>query len=420
MTEEPQNDNHTLDLFENPYVQEEQVLRLTVSELNHHVKTILEQSFPSLYVEGEISNLVRHRSGHWYFTLKDDRASVRCVIFKWHTSRQPATVEDGMKVLAYANLTVYEKGGQYQLQILRLQPLGIGDLQQAFDALKKKLYEEGLFDVELKRALPAFPVTIGVVTSPTGAAIRDIIKVIKRRFPPVRIILRPTLVQGSEAAEDISRAIEEFNEFGSVDVLIVGRGGGSIEDLWAFNEEIVARAIAASKIPVISAVGHEIDFTISDFVADIRVPTPSAAGEQAVPDADEILARIHGSLERIESCVTSILDQMTETVKRLSESFVFRRFDQFLGDWIQRVDELRTRFTLSMAAKLKQKKSITDGIIGRLGALNPEGILQRGYSITKRSRDGKILLSADEALVGEAISIQLARGKLGAEVTNQE
>ncbi len=203
-------------------------------------------------------------------------------------------------------------------------------------------------------------------------------------------------------------------------MLIVGRGGGSIEDLWAFNEEIVARAIAASKIPVISAVGHEIDFTISDFVADIRAPTPSAAGEQAVPDADEILARIHGSLERIESRVTSILDQMAETVKRLSESFVFRRFDQFLGDWIQRVDELLTRFTLSMAAKLKQKKSITDGIIGRLGALNPEGILQRGYSITKRSRDGKILLSADEVLVGEAISIQLARGKLGAEVTNQE
>lgn len=397
-----------------------EVLRLTVTELNRRVRNLIEESFPPLYVEGEISNLVRHSSGHWYFSLKDDSAVVRCVIFKWHTVQQPQPIEDGMKVLAYGNLTVYEKGGQYQLQVLKLRPLGLGDLQRAFEALKAKLYAEGLFDEERKRPIPLFPETIGVVTSPTGAAIQDIVNVVGRRFPSVRIILRPTLVQGDDAAADIVQAIEDLNEYKDVDLLIVGRGGGSLEDLWAFNAEIVARAIVHSKIPVISAVGHEIDFTISDFAADHRAPTPSAAAEIAVSDAEEILIRIRGYAQVMRHHILNTLERMDETVQHLSKNFVFRRFEQFIGERIQRIDELHAQLAVYANGMLRLSESELKGLKGRLGALNPVGILERGYSITRRRKDRKVLLHADEVVRGDELSIQLARGRLLAQVEGAE
>jgi len=256
----------------------------TVSELTREIKQVLETGFPCLWVEGEISNFKRHSSGHLYFTLKDENSQIRCAMWRYRANDLIFRPEDGMKVLVQGNLQVYEPGGYYQIIVQQVQPAGVGELQLAFEQLKKKLYAEGLFDEAHKKPIPIFPERIGVITSPTGAAIRDIISVITRRFPIAQIILAPVRVQGPGAKEEIVQAIQDFNEFGEVDVLIVGRGGGSLEDLWAFNEEVVARAIFTSKIPIISAVGHEIDFSISDFVADRRAPTPSAAAEMAVPD----------------------------------------------------------------------------------------------------------------------------------------
>ncbi|HFE62791.1 MAG TPA: exodeoxyribonuclease VII large subunit, partial [Caldithrix sp.] len=242
----------------------------TVSDLTREIKQVLESSFPRLWVEGEISNLKRHSSGHLYFTLKDSNSQLNCAMWRFRVGQLLFQPQDGMKVLVEGDVQVYERGGYYQLIVNQIQPAGIGDLQLAFEQLKKKLHAEGLFDESHKKRLPQFPERIGVVTSPTGAAIRDIVSVVSRRFPGVQLIINPVRVQGETAKEEIAQAIREFNEYGKVDVLIVGRGGGSLEDLWAFNEEVVARAIFDSKIPVISAVGHEIDYSISDFVADRR------------------------------------------------------------------------------------------------------------------------------------------------------
>ncbi len=247
----------------------------TVSSLTHEIKMLLETSFPRLWVEGEISNYKAHSSGHIYFTLKDENAQIRCAMWRFKAGELLFRLEDGLKVIVEADIQVYEKSGNYQLIVQQLQPAGIGALQLAFEQLKQRLRAEGLFDEAHKKPLPTFPERVGVITSPTGAAIRDIISVVHRRFPAVQLILYPVRVQGEGAAEEIVHAIKDFNEFKEVDVLIVGRGGGSLEDLWAFNEEKVARAIYASRIPVVSAVGHEVDFSISDFVADRRAATPT-------------------------------------------------------------------------------------------------------------------------------------------------
>ncbi|MCJ7577011.1 MAG: exodeoxyribonuclease VII large subunit, partial [candidate division Zixibacteria bacterium] len=245
----------------------------TVTEITKEIKGILEESLPSVWVEGEISNYILHSSGHRYFSMKDENAQIRCTLWRFRGTRLSFEPEDGMRVIAFGNITVYERNGQYQLDVIELIPAGWGKLEIAFQKLKEKLFQEGLFDEEHKKPIPEFPEAIGLVTSPTGAAVRDMIKIIHKRFPSVRIIVNPVRVQGEEAAEEIAQAIQEFNEFAKIDVMIVGRGGGALEDLWAFNEEVVARAIYDSKIPVISAVGHQIDFTISDFVADLRAST---------------------------------------------------------------------------------------------------------------------------------------------------
>ncbi|MCK5525880.1 MAG: exodeoxyribonuclease VII large subunit, partial [Candidatus Latescibacteria bacterium] len=260
----------------------------SVSDITRAIKGLLDEGLMPLWVEGEVSNYVHHTSGHRYFTLKDETSQLRCVMWKWQGQLR-FRPEDGMKVRAYGRISVYERGGQYQLVVSELHPAGVGELQLAFEQLKERLAKEGLFDESRKRSLPRFPQRIGVVTSPTGAAIRDIAHGIGRRFPSAQVVLWPARVQGEGAAAQIAEGIEKLNAYGEVDVLIVGRGGGSLEDLWAFNEEEVARAIYASGIPVVSAVGHEIDFVIADFVADRRAPTPSAAAEMVVRDGAELM-----------------------------------------------------------------------------------------------------------------------------------
>ncbi|MFQ5772424.1 MAG: exodeoxyribonuclease VII large subunit, partial [bacterium] len=280
--------------FEDLFVEEK---HYSVSELTRQIKFLLESSFPEIWVQGEISNFTHHSSGHMYFSLKDENAQISCVMWRSRNQHLFFTPQDGMKVILDARITVYEKRGAYQLDVLQMQPAGVGELQLAFEQLKNRLREEGLFSEEFKKPIPLYPERIGIVTSPTGAAVQDLISVLQRRFPGIEIIINAARVQGEGAATEIARAIDDFNDYGKVDVLIVGRGGGSLEDLWAFNEEVVARAVFRSKIPIISAVGHEVDFTICDFVADLRAPTPSAAAELAVRHRDELHAFLKTNLE---------------------------------------------------------------------------------------------------------------------------
>ena len=297
----------------------ESIRRFTVTELNAEIRSILEGSFSDIWVTGEISNFHNHSSsGHMYFTLKDGRAELRCVMFRGANRFLRFIPENGLNVRVYGSVSVFEQRGQVQLIATLMEPAGLGDLFQAFEALKKKLAEEGLFNPEHKLSLPNFPRSVGVVTSGTGAAIRDILNVLKRRAPHVRILLRPTRVQGDGAAREIAEGIQNLEQFGSVDVVIVGRGGGSLEDLWAFNEEVVARAIYNCAIPVISAVGHETDFTISDLTADLRAPTPSAAAELVSPARDEILSQLMIHLASIERSILAKIEQLWQSMDPVS------------------------------------------------------------------------------------------------------
>jgi len=309
----------------------------TVSTLTREIKEVLETSFPRLWVEGEVSNYKRHSSGHLYFTLKDENAQIRCAMWRFKADELRFRLEDGLKVLLEADIQVYEKSGTYQLVVQQLQPAGIGELQLAFEQLKKRLQEEGLFDPQHKKNIPPYPERIGVVTSPTGAAIRDIVSVVSRRFPAAEMLLYPVKVQGEGAADDIARAIADFNDFGEVEVLIVGRGGGSLEDLWAFNEEVVARAIFQSKIPIISAVGHEVDFSIADFVADRRAPTPSAAAEMVVPDRQELQGVLAYFLEKYRNQILQMVSAFQEKTDAFRKSYAFRRPEDLIYQKIQQV-----------------------------------------------------------------------------------
>jgi exodeoxyribonuclease VII large subunit len=315
----------------------------SVAEITREIKTDIESRFPSLWIEGEISNFKRHASGHFYFSLKDAEAQISCVMWRGRNQGLRFEPQDGMKVLAVGDVTDDERQGKYQLDTAVLRPSGVGDLQLAFEALKKKLAAEGLFDEGRKRPIPAFPERIGIVTSPTGAAIHDIVQVASRRFPPVQLLLRPVRVQGEGAAEDIARGIGEFNEWGEADVLIVGRGGGSMEDLWAFNEEAVARAVASSRIPVVSAVGHEVDFTICDFVADLRAPTPSAAAELVVPDRGELLSTIHQWMGRSARLLRDRIRFLNERVRAFDRSHALQKPSDQLRERRFRVDDMTRR-----------------------------------------------------------------------------
>ena len=390
---------------------------LTVTELTKSIKLLLEDNFPKVWVEGEISNYIKHSSGHRYFTLKDEGAQIRCIIWKGMSRYLFFEPENGMKVKACGQVTVYERSGQYQLIISAMQPAGVGELELAFQQLKMKLEKEGLFDERHKRSIPEYPERIGVITSPTGAAIRDIIKVINRRAPWVEIIIRPAMVQGETAAADIVKAITEFNDYGLVDLLIVGRGGGSLEDLWPFNEEQTARAIFASKLPIISAVGHQIDFTIADFTADLRAPTPSAAAEMAAPDGAKLNGFIIECYRRLCQLQIENIESYMVDLQNLTYRYGLRKPMEIINSRIQRLDELDHGFHKSAFHMIERFKNDLSMVRARLNSASPKAILSRGYAYISSPETKKAIKSFTEVAVGDTIDVSLYKGGLQAGVT---
>lgn len=382
----------------------------TISELTRNIKQVLEERFPHVWVEGEVSNLRVPSSGHMYFTLKDEAAELHAVMFKGLNRYLRFKPEDGLKIVAFGQVSVYQRRGEYQLVVEKLEPRGLGALQLAFEQLKKKLQEEGLFDEAHKKPIPLLPLRIGVVTSPTGAAIRDIINVIQRRFPNVEILLNPARVQGKGAAEEISEALDELNEMGEVEVIIAGRGGGSLEDLWAFNEEVVARAIYRSRIPVISAVGHEIDYTISDFVADLRAPTPSAAAELVVADKEELVDKLETLQARMKRTLLNTLTLLKNRLAGVRESYAFRRPGEAIRQHQQRVDDLVRNLTLGMSHLLELGRERLAALAGRLESLSPLGVLSRGYSLSLKLPERTVIGAAAILKVGDEIETRVREG----------
>jgi exodeoxyribonuclease VII large subunit len=392
------------------YQQEDRVLE--VSELTSRVKAVLEGYFDEpVSVRGEISNFTRHTSGHLYFSLKDDNAVLRCVCFKGAAVRLRFEPSDGIKVICSGDITVYERSGQYQLVVKTIAPLGAGDLALALEKLKKILSEEGLFDEEHKRPLPRFPRRIGVVTSATGAAFRDIKNVLSRRWPGITIVLRNTRVQGEGAAEDIAAAITEFDAADAADVLIVGRGGGSLEDLWAFNEEITVRAVADSRIPVVSAVGHEIDWTLTDFAADMRAPTPSAAAELAAPDKDEIRGDIANINYSMRILTENYLSDRRREVGSLVDSYAIRNLPRSIQERYQAVDDLSSRGEAALRTSTSLRKARLETNEGRLKALDPSATMRRGYAVAETG-NGVLLKSIKDTACGDELGLIFRDGKL--------
>ena len=393
----------------------------TVAELTRSIRGTLETKFGAVWVQGEISNYKLHPSGHQYFTLKDQRAQIACVIFRNTTPpfRQPLV--DGAQVQVYGNVSVFEARGQYQLSVQILQPRGLGVLQAKFEALKRKLEAEGLFAAERKRALPKFPRRIGIVTSPSGAAIRDILNVLKRRAPWLQILINPVRVQGSGAAAEIAVAIRELatpNEnWAMVDLIVVTRGGGSIEDLWEFNEEIVARTIADVGVPIVSAIGHEIDFTIADFVADLRAPTPSAAAELIVPDIVDLRRRIEELSACLHKCLRNFVQHQKTRLRFLSQQTLVRNLVARMREAQQRFDlmrELLARLTKQKIDNARERFQRADAILRVLG---PDATLRRGYSITT-DESGKLIRSVATVRPKMKIRTRVSDGEFGSDVSN--
>ncbi len=348
----------------------------SVYEIVSIAKGVLEEVFPFVWIEGEISNFKKHPSGHLYFSIKDDKAQINAVMFRGRASYLTFIPENGMKVQVRGYISIYEKSGNFQIYVEEMKSSGMGDLLMQLEMLKKKLQKEGLFDEKYKKEIPFFPKSIGVVTAKSGAAVRDIIRVTKRRAPMVQIIVRDTLVQGKNAADDIVMAIEEFNIYKNVDVLIVGRGGGSIEDLWAFNEEKVVRAIFNSKIPIISAVGHEIDYTLSDFVADRRAPTPSAAAEIAVPNVKELKKRVYHIHTTMVSSIKNRLNTLRKDLKRIATSRQLIRPEGALRTHFMHVDQLYNRLMSVSDSLIDSRKHKLENISIRLKHSNPENYIE--------------------------------------------
>ncbi len=391
---------------------------ISVSQLNSYVKNRLESDphLAGLYVSGEISNFTNHyQSGHLYLTLKDDKAAIKAVMFRGSASKLVFKPENGMKVIVRARVSLYENTGAYQLYIDEMQPDGVGALQLAFEQLKKKLAAEGLFDDSRKRPLPRYPMRVGVITSPTGAAVRDIFNVLGRRFPLARVVFCPVLVQGEGAAPSIVEAIRRFNDRQAADVLIVGRGGGSIEDLWAFNEEMVARAVAASAIPIISAVGHETDFTICDFVADLRAPTPSAAAELAVPDAVRLAAEVHSLRDRLELGCRGVVADCERRLELLRQKRCLCEPGYYTEEQAMRLDYLTRRLAAAVRQPLATADSRLAAAASKLDALSPLKVLGRGYAIGYTA-DGQMLHSVEQVAPGDGVRLQLTDGTVACQV----
>ncbi|MBY6221298.1 exodeoxyribonuclease VII large subunit [Marinobacter hydrocarbonoclasticus] len=355
---------------------------LTVSELNHQARHLLETSFMQVWVEGELSGFSRPSSGHWYFSLKDQKCQIRCAMFRGANQRIRTLPREGDQIRIRGKVTLYENRGDFQIIVEHLEPAGLGALQQAFEALKARLQGEGLFDPARKKPIPATPRHIGVVTSPTGAAIHDILTVLKRRCPAIPVTLYPTAVQGEAATADIVRAIDRAQQHGLADVLIIGRGGGSLEDLWCFNEEAVARAIAACPIPTVSAVGHEVDVTIADFVADLRAPTPSAAAEKISPDQQDWLRRLTEQQGRLGQSARRLLQRLDNQLGHLSARLRDPRRE--LLEKAQRMDELELRLNKAIRNRLDQQKQKTDYLLQRMSAQSPRRTLKTVREQTQR------------------------------------
>jgi exodeoxyribonuclease VII large subunit len=435
----------------------------SVTDISKAIKGVLEDVFDSAWIEGEISNLRIPASKHSYFVLKDDNSQIRCVMFRNSRAGIKFEPADGDQILVYGRVGVYEARGEYQVIVENMEPLGLGALQKAYEQLKLKLEKEGLFDESAKKPLPEYPWKVGVITSDTGAAVRDIFNIMQRRNPKVSILLHPVKVQGDGSAEEIATAIENMNRVDDVDVIIVGRGGGSIEDLWAFNEECVARAIYKSSIPIISAVGHEIDFTIADFVADLRAPTPSAAAELAVPRLDEMVNQIVGNTRQLIKQQTELIEGYKNQLLGLIDRRFFRSPRQIIELPAQRLDELTQRLlrgldnwvviqqarlkgevqklflsspqkdiqalqekssglhhmlVKEMQSHLSMKKERLVGTLKNLNALSPLAILDRGYSICADSKSGKAVKNSKGVKSGDQVTVSLAKGKLNCTVDN--
>jgi exodeoxyribonuclease VII large subunit len=435
---------------------------LTVGELTRAIKELLFGAFPGQWVKGEISGFRPHTSGHLYFKLKDASAQLDCAMFKMNAMRLSFAPRDGLEVEAYGEVSVYEPRGNYQLVIKQMRVAGIGALLAQLEELKQRLAAEGLFDPARKKPLPRYPRTVGVVTSPVGAAVRDIVKVLRARWPGIRVVLAPVKVQGEGAAAEIAAAIRRFDRWGGADVLIVGRGGGSIEDLWAFNEEPVVRAIAAARTPIISAVGHEVDTTLADLAADVRAATPSHAAEIAVRDGATVRRQVAEAMRRVDARVRGQLERQRHGLEALLKRHGFRRIHDLFEYWQQRMDELRERLETRLRGRLHAAhdrlsqllaayglrevlprriaaaraslepapKRLTDLVVGRvldrrrqvisleqrLLGLSPKEVLKRGYALVK-GPDGTFVRSAEALAVGDGVTLEFARGEADATVT---
>ena len=437
---------------------------LSVTEITRAIKDVLAGTFPGLWVKGEVSGFKgAHSSGHVYFTLKDAGAQLGCAMFRTNAMKLPFPLKDGLEVEAFGEISVYEPRGQYQLVIKQMRLAGIGALLARLEELKRRLAAEGVFDASRKQPLPRYPRTVGVVTSPVGAAVRDVVKILRARWPGIRIVLAPVKVQGEGAAGEIVAAIERFDRWGGADVLIVGRGGGSIEDLWAFNEEPVVRAIAAARTPVISAVGHEIDTTLADFAADVRAATPSNAAELAVRDAQETRHRIAALVGRVDALVRTRLERLRRSLTAILKQHGFRRVHDLFQHWQQRTDDLRSRLDLGVRKRLdvarerleraraayglreslprrvgeartalaRSRAVLDDAIVGRvhdvrrhslaladrLRALSPRLVLERGYALV-RGPGGTFVRAAAALAPGDRVTLEFASGEADASVTD--
>ena len=399
----------------------ENINALSVSQLNEYVKRVIDADgfLSNIYVKGEISNFTNHRTGHLYFTLKDEGSLVKSVMFASSASKLKFMPENGMKVIVHGRIAAFTRDGTYNLYCDRMEPDGVGALYVAFEQLKRKLAAEGLFDESRKKPLPKIPTRIGVITSPTGAAVRDIINIVTRRFRYAKIVLYPSLVQGEGAAPQLIAGLKYFNETSSADVIILGRGGGSIEDLWAFNDEALAREVARSRIPVISAVGHETDFTICDFVADKRAPTPSAAAELAVPDTSELMRKIGNITGRMELLLSQNIKQRRMQLSAYAAS-------RMLKDPIYMLDEKRTRLlssSLMLENTMKQycgaKRESFISLTSKLSVLDPLSVLSRGFSAVF-SDSGALVKSVDNVSVGDTVTMRVADGRIETTVTKTE
>lgn len=389
----------------------------SVSEITDLLKNLIEQQphLQNVWVQGQVSNYSRSGAGHIYFTLKDDRSQIQVIMFRSSAAGLRFVLKDGEEVLVQGRLNLYPARGQYQINANKVEPLGIGALQRAFEDLKQQLADEGLFAEHHKKPLPVFPLKIGVITSATGAAFQDICQQLRKRYPLAEVLLHPTLVQGDGAAEGIVHALQAMNQRDDIDVLIVGRGGGSIEDLWAFNEEVVARAIFASAIPVVSAVGHETDFTIADMVADHRAPTPSAAVEHIVPDQTELLTQLKGYDAWLRRIINDRFDALKTRLQDLETRLSPTRRKDAIYQLHQTLDNLDVACRSAVGQKLADGERDLHTLAQRLNALSPLATLERGYSISRKT-DGAVLTSAEQVSIGDRVEIQLADGHLACRV----